>query len=339
MKPRFYLVASVVFLFVVGLCATSRTAAQSNNSIFGVVFDAQSRRPVGDVYVELLDELGSSLRRARVEPSGRFVFNGLSAGRFTVRVLPLGTNYHEESQEATLVSLPRGAAGASSDTIYLEFYLRLDPRRANAGLSGVTGTVFAQEVPEAARKLYKKAVAELDEKKDAGLETLVQALAEFPNYYDALDRLGNEYVRRERFAEAAPYLVRAIDVNQRSFSSFYALGIACYRLKVYGDAIQAFRAAAIINPQSLNAQLWHGISLRVAGDYEKAEKVLLQAKALAEKNAPVGEIHWQLALLYEKTARFGLSADELERYLKIEPNVPNAAQIRKLIEQLRAKAK
>jgi Flp pilus assembly protein TadD len=327
----------VFFLFL--SCTVNIIQAQSlNNSISGMIFEAQGRQTVSGVYVELMNELGMSLRRIRVDSSGRFVFNGLSSGNFRVKVLTLGTNYREEVQEVSLVSIPRGGGRGSSDTIYVEFYLKLDPRKININNPGAATVVFAQDVPEAARKLYRKGVEQLEDKNDVGLETLKEAIDAFPTYYDALDRLGGEYVRRKQYGQAVPHLIKAIDVNQRSYTSFYALGIASFNLKDLNAASEALRGATMINPQSVNAQIFYGMLLRMRGNYELSEKALLQAKTIA-KERPVAEVHWQLGLLYEKTARYDKAADELTRYLEIEKEAPNAEQIKKLIEQFRAKAK
>jgi len=331
---RFIRTAVLFFL----LAAGAGTAQAQNNTIYGNVFDAQSRIPVADLYVELQDSLGITLTRGRLDSAGRFSFRGLRSGTFNVKVITLGTNYEETVQQVQLVSLPTVSGRLSSDAVYVDIYLRLDPRRANNERLGAASVVFAQDVPDEARKLYKKGVDDLEDKKDAGLDALKQAVGIFPNYYDALDRLGSEYVLRQKYDEAAPYLIKAIEVNQRSFSSFYALGIVAYNLKKLPEAIEALRAAVTINPQSVNAQLFYGMVLRIDGRFEDAEKSLLLAKNLAGKTV-VGETHWQLALLYEKTARYKQAADELELYLKASPKAPNAEQVKKLIENFRAKAK
>lgn len=327
-----------IVLFLLIITGASYTQAQRNNSINGHVYDAQNRMPVGNIYVELQDSLGITLARTRIDSSGRFFFSGLPGGTFNIKVLPYGTNYEETVQSVSLVSLPTVRGRWSSDMVYVDIYLKLDSRRVNRENLGAASVVFAQEVPDEARKLYKKGVNQLDDKKDAGLESLKKAVEIFPTYFDALNRLGTELVLRKQYSEAAPFLIRAIDVNNRSYSSFYALGIASYNLKNLPAAIEALRAATIINPQSVNAQAFYGMVLRINGDYEKAEKVLLQAKNLA-KNSPNGEIPWQLALLYEKTGRYSEAADELESYLKAEPKASNAEQIKKLIADLRSKTK
>jgi tetratricopeptide (TPR) repeat protein len=336
MKPCGQLIQSgVLFFLIIG----GVTLAQAqNNSINGHVYDAQNRAPVGNLYVELLDSLGISLARGRVDSTGRFFFGGLRSGTYNVKVVTAGTNYLETIQEVRLVSLPTASGRLSSDVAYVDVYLRLDPRRVSTGSGGAATVVFAQDVPDEARKLYKKGAAQLEDKKDEGLDALKRAVEIFPNYYDALDRLGSEYVLRKQYQEAVPYLIRAIDVNRRSYSSYYALGVASYNLKNLPAAIEALHAATVINPTSINAQLFYGMVLRIDGSFEKSEKALLQAKSLA-KSAPVAEIHWQLGLLYEKNARYKQAADELESYLKVVPKGTDTEKVKKLIEQLRAKAR
>jgi len=337
MKPGKQLVQSIVLFFLI--VAASAIAQAQNSSISGNVFDAQNRAPVSDLYVELLDRLGMTLGRTRIAGAGRFVFRGLRAGDYQVKILTFGTNYQEVTQDVRLVSLPLGNGRYSSDMAYVDIYLKLDPRKINVGSGGAASVVFVQEVPDEARKLYKKGVGQLEDKKDEGLDSLKKAIEIFPTYYDALDRLGTEYVLRKQYEEAATYLIKAVDINKRSYSSFYTLGVVSYNLKNWQAAIEALRAALVINPQSINAHIFYGMVLRIDGNYEKAEKALLQAKSLSEKTAPVAEVHWQLALLYEKTARYKEAADELEQYLKIDRKVQNAEQIKKLIVDLRAKAK
>jgi len=329
------LFASVGLFFLIAFGVT--VAAAQNNSINGRVYDAQTRAMVPDLYVELQDQIGLTLGRTKTDSAGRFFFGRLRGGDFNIKVITFGTNYQETIQSVRLVSLPTANGRMTSDVAYVDVYLKLDPRRARTD-SGAGGVVFVQEVPDDARKLYKKGADQLDDKKDEGLESLKKAIEIFPTYYDALDRLGSEYVLRKQYEEAAKYLIRAIDVNRRSYSSYYALGVASYNLKNLPAAIEALNAATVINPNSINAQLFYGMALRIDGSFEKAEKALLQAKTLA-KAAPIAEIHWQLGLLYEKTERYKQAADELELYLKVAPKSANTDQIRKLIENLRTRAK
>lgn len=327
-------VSVIVIITLIGFAQSSSN--RPTNSISGFVFDSASRNPVSEVYVELMNDLYSTLRRVKTDGTGRFSFNGISSGAFKVKVLPYGTNYLEETQDV-IINTVGGMSG--SDSVYIDFYLKLDKRKVNSEFYS-PASVFVQEVPAAAREFYKKGITQLENSKQtsAGLESLKKALEIFPDYYDALNRLGIEHVRGNQYFEALPFLVKAIKVNQRSFSSFYALGLAAYNLKQMKEASEAFRATTIINPQSAFAQFQYGRALRINGNFKEAEQALLKANVLS-KDVPIAEIHWQLGLLYDKTGRYNEAADELEKFLKIENDIPNHQQIKDLITQLRTKAK
>ena len=99
---------------------------QNSNSISGHVFGG-SRRPLPDVYVELLNEVNSSIDRAKTDGSGRYVFRGLSRGTFTVRVLPYGTDYLEQAKEV-MINPVSGIFGSGAENAIVDFYLEQKPR-------------------------------------------------------------------------------------------------------------------------------------------------------------------------------------------------------------------
>ena len=327
----------LVLLFVTSVFSQS-SITRSNNSISGFVFDSVSRNPLSDVYVELKNDLYGTLKRVKTDGTGRYSFTGLSSGTFIVKVTPYGTNYLEETQTASIVNNALGGAGGS-DSVYLDIYLKLDKRKINNELYPADA-VFVQDVPSGAKDLYKKAIAQLEDarQKNVGIENLKKSLEIFPNYFDALNRLGIEYVKQKQFYESLPFLVKAVQVNQRSFSSFYALGIAAYNLKRLKEATEAFRITTVINPQSAYAQFQYGRVLRISGNFKEAEQTLLKAKSL-DKDFLIAEIYWQLGLLYEKTGRFDAAADALEIYVKTQSELPNIQQIKDLIVKLRQKSK
>ena len=303
------------------------------NRIEGIVWDPY-RRPVPDVYVELQNENYSTVSRIRTDSTGRFSFTGVRGGHYNIKVLTTGTNYLEYTEGLDVVNVVQG----SSDSVYLDIYLKFDKRKLNSGAATITEAIFVQDVPEEARKLYKKGVKDINEKGDKGFGEIEQALIIFPDYFDALNMLGREYVARKEYQKALPYLIRSIDINRRSFSSFYALAYAAFQLNHRPEALDAARAATILQSNSLNAQLLYGTLLRLDGGYQEAEKALLQAKKLS-KDTPVAEVYWQLALLYNRLGRNKEAADELEVYLKIQPDARDKKEIQDLIGKLRKEPK
>lgn len=300
------------------------------NRIEGQVYD-QNRVPVSDAFVELLNEVDSLVARTKTNTSGRFSFLGVSSGHFTIKVLPLGKDLLEQTQDIEINNqLSR------SDTVFVDFYLRFDKRAADVSQGIAPEAIFVQDVPQSARKLYEQGVGKLEKKQDEGLSDIEEAVKLFPNYFAALSRLGREYVSRKDYKKAYPHLLKAIDLNPRSINSYYSLSYAFYQLGEIPAALEAARACTILNGNSVNTQLLYGTLLRINGNYQDSEKNLLKAKSLAKK--PNAEIHWQLSLLYNKLKRNKEAADELETYLKILPNSPDKQKIQELIAKLRTSA-
>jgi tetratricopeptide (TPR) repeat protein len=314
-------------------------ALQGRNIIYGTVFGV-SRKPVSNVYVELLDEVNTTLRQAKTDSQGRFTFTGLVDGRYIIKVRPYGTDYQEQSQEVTLASVS-ATRGSGSDTQHVEIALKVDERIYTGPFAMAPGVVFAQEVPPAARKLYEEGVKYLREKKEQeGLESLKRSLEIFPDYYLALDRLGSEYavrgVGKPAYLEAGRILLtRAVEINPNSFSSVFGLGWTQYHLGMNAESIENLRRATTLYGKSANAYLWLGRALRRDSSFDQAEAAFKRANALT--NSKSGEVHRQLAGLYMDQKRYREAADELELTLKTEPGAADAEKIRELIRQLREK--
>ena len=330
MNVRFPLISLSLFLFCL-VCFVPFAAGQNRSTISGFVFD-QQRRPVGQIQVELLNDFNSILARTKTDGSGRFIFNGLPQGRFSIKVLSTGTNYEEQTQSVEIYGVnPLGRP--TSDNVQKDIYLRL--RKDSSGLTGITGTTFIQDIPEDARKSYEKAVADLDDNKiDEGIKNLEYSIKVFPTYYSALEKLGSIYINQQKFDNARDIFNRAVAVNDRSFFGWYAISYSNYALKQAEPAIEAGRKAVAINGNSAEAFLILGLSQRMGKQYAESEKSLKQAKKIAQGKVP--DIHWNLALLYaHNLKRYSDAANELELYLKANPNSHNADSVKKLIKQFR----
>ena len=314
---------------------SSSLAAQNRSSISGSVYN-QQRRPLQNMRVELLDEVDGLIRGVYTDGSGRYFFSNLSPGTFQVRVLSGGTDYEGRTERVMIQGSIRGRGGQSE---LLDFVLPYKKKLSNTTISpGATpGSVFVQEVPSQAREAYERALKDLDgdQPKEEVLAALQQAVKLFPEYYAALDLLGQEYIKRQNYAAAQPVLTKAVAVNQRSFSSWYSLGYSQYKLKQFPSAIESLNRSLSLNPKSLNTYLVLGTMQRMQKQWGAAEEHLKQAKSLSKK--PLPEIHWQLALLYNQTGRNAEAAEELDLFLKAQPDSRDAEKIRKLIADLRRK--
>ncbi len=324
-----FLVAVAVFIIV-----PSDLKAQDRNSISGFIFD-ETRRPVAQVYVELLNDFYSTVARVRTQGTGMYSFAGLPQGRYNIKVLSGGTDYEEQTQSVSLVPLSviqgRGIASEQVD-----FYLKTK-RQKNAGLSAAPGVVFGQDVPDEAKTLYESGVNDLSDKKDvaAGLDKIKRSIELFPDYFLALDRLGTEYVMRGYYEPAYVLLTKAIAVNPRSFTSTFGLGLAEFRLGQTDPAIALFKKAIEMDKASANGHLWLGIALHTKNNLSAALASLLQANKLSGETS--SEVHWQLARVYKDQKKYSMSADELELFLQYKPDAQNLNEIKQIISSLRLK--
>jgi Tfp pilus assembly protein PilF len=314
-------------------------AVQGRNTINGHVFDSH-RRPIEGVYVELLDEVDNVIVRRRTDMAGRYVFSNLSDGNFQVKVLPHGTNFVGQTRRVSIVNFVSGGSGQS----YEEHFTLASKPSGKATASVATsspGVIFVQEnVPETARKAYEQAVEELDREggdKESALAELKRAVEISPNYYLALERLGAEYFRRRQYEPARAVLLKAIEVNPRSYTCLRALGVVQYHLNQKSDAAQSLRRSVALHPASVNSQLWLGIVLVKDGKAAEAETHLKRAHDLGGDRIP--DCHMYLAQIYSNSKRYREAADELEHFLRDVPTARDADNIKKLIGQLRQKAK
>lgn len=324
----FLLCMSTVVLVVSASAFTALNHPLLINRIEGRVYDP-NRNPVWNAEVELSNDAGSFIAHTKTDSGGRFTFSGITSGRFSIRVLDLRSNLMEQTQEVELANLTR----ISSDTVYVDFYLRYDKRRSETTTVSSPDSIFVQDVPQKAKELYEKGVEDLAKNTDKAFAEFEEAIKIFPAYFDALSITGKEYVNRKDYEKGYPYLLKAIDINPRSSSSYYSLGYAFLQLNQIPAAVAAAKATVVINSSCVDCQLLYGTVLRTNGSYTDAEKALLKAKSLAKK--PVAEIHWQLALLYNKLKRNREAADELEAYLKIQPDSPDKKKVQDLIAKLR----
>ena len=309
--------------------------------ITGTVF-AEAHRPIADIWVELLDDFNSAIGRDKTDGSGRFMFGGLLNGNYRLRVLPYGTDYEEQVQEVTLVSVSPISGRPGVDRQNIDIYLKVN-KRAPAGPFAVgPRAIFVQDVPPAASRLYEDGIRFLREKNEAaGLAALKQAIEVFPTYYLALDRLGGEYAIRghkdRNYWEAAKFLLeRAVEVNPRAINSVFGLGWTQYHLGLNAQAVANMERAVSLNSKSADAYLWLGkAQLRVSA-LDKAEQALKRANELTK--GKVAEIHMLLANLYEDQKRYAEAVNELELYLKTQSDNREEQKIQDAIKSMRAKA-
>lgn len=321
-----------IFIFAFSVvCSTSAFAQVTTFTILGSVRN-QNGQSVSNVRVSISDENFQPIYTAFVDTTGRFTVKGIRQGKFTITIETTGTPYQEQSQQLELQSL-RALGG--NEIMPVDFVLKY---KKGEGTPPRNGSVFAQEVPKAARKELERGANNLKgDKSDKGIASLIKAVEIFPDYFDALELLGTEYVKSGQYDAALPVLLHAIDINKRAPRCLYALGVAHLKLNHLTEAIDWLEKSAMIDSASVNTQMMLGLAYGNSGSFDKCESALKKALQLGGQGA--AEAHYYLTGLYNKLERYHEAWQELESFLKEAKNLKDPAQIKAMIYSLKEKEK
>ena len=303
-------------------------------TVFGTVRDDDGR-VISSVRVSLVDENYQPKGTVITDSTGHYKFRNLRAGSYYLRVEPTGLPYEEYSKQIDLYSMTPRASTLEEPTVE---DIVLTRKRSQSNAIGTTGVVFVQAIPPKARQEFDQAVNSIKGKNSVvAIAKLKRAIEIFPDYFDALELLGTQYVKLAQFDTAIPILTRAIAVNNKSASSMYALGVAHLKLGQLNESIEALRSAIVLSPVNPNSYLMLGLAYGEAGSLDQAEAAL--KKAYAQGGADASDAHLYLAGIYNKREKFGDAWRELEQYLKETKGLKDKTQIKEMIARLKAKDK
>jgi tetratricopeptide (TPR) repeat protein len=287
-------------------------------------------RGVSGVRLTVLDDSYQIVRSIYVDASGRFTVRGLTMGRYTVRVETSGTPFDEYSQQLELQALRRFGG---DETMTMEITLKY---KKGAELPTRSGSVFAQEVPKAARAEFNRGANHAKSNRgEAAIASLKKAIDLFPGYFDALELLGIEYVKNGQYELAIQTLTQAFKINDRSPKTLYAIGVAYLNLHNSPAAIEWLVKADQLDPNNANTHMMLGLAYGKSDLLDKAEASF--RKALQLGGTAAVEAHFYLAGLFNKQGKYREAGRELELFLKDSKNVKDPAQIKAMIEKLKEK--
>lgn len=305
--------------------------------IQGYVFFPSGRRAEGSIVVKLTSYQTGELQVVP-DSSGAFTFSSLSPGSYTV-VVNAGDEY-EVSREGVFIdtdpNLSRNRIRLPTTTrrYTVMVHLRLKGKPGQAKASVVNAALAA--VPEKARKLYERGVEQSranDPEKAA--DSLKEAVALHPNFPLALNELGVQYLKLRQINKAVEVLREACKLDPDAFAARLNLGIALLESKQFSEAEGHLREALKRNSSALTAHMYLGVTCLRLNKFEEAEKELLIA---AESNAAqLSMANYYLGGLYWRKKDYARAVEQLEKYLLLTPNAPDADRVRATIKDLRGR--
>ncbi len=303
----------------------SQTGLGGINSIIGTVF-APSGRPLETRVRIRLSTMTRGDRIFTTNQNGNFAFRGLPSGSYTVAI-EKEAEYKPHTQSVDIRQFRGAPAQIYTLNIRLEFKDRAGVKPA------VVNAEFAN-VPKKALDYYNNAIEQAKNNDRPGaIEQLKLAIAEYPSFTHAFNELGVQYLKLNRLEDADEAFQSALKIDPDSFPALINRGIANVMMKRYGEAVPILRKALKKNDQSAVGHYFLGQALANLGLFEDAEKELLASVELGKEE--MKEAHRILAIIYTSRGAKKQAAEELEAYLKLAPDTPDAEKLKDMIRQLK----
>jgi tetratricopeptide (TPR) repeat protein len=321
-------------------------------------------RPIDRVVEVRLEASNSSLvASAYTFGSQRFTFRNVSIvweDNYFLVIKDLA--FKELRHELHLTDFTQDSASSSivhfGASIILELQSLPPEKKAGnekrTGPKSVDARQLKAEIPGEARREYNLALERSGANDPTGaLAHLEKAVALAPEYYDALNKLGAEYMRSGQYSKAEAILKRACVLNPNDPLPLTNLGILYLqysdrqdfitKVKGVGDtesgrnslikAAEFFEKALRLNPLAPRANLHLGTALYKLGDYEKAETLLLNTLGLDDQ---MHEARLLLINIYHRQKRYEDALKQIAVYLQANPGSPDRKQLEALQAQMQA---
>lgn len=283
------------------------------------------RGPPGErLEVLLVSETGSGRRNVFAESTGRFTFEQLAAGSYTVTVrAPYKSGYEDGAAKVLIFN------GNGSQTYLVTVTLK---RIEGVREAPVAGALVDASAPKAARDAHAAGVeASSKGDREAAVARFKEALAIAPAYGAALNDLGVELLRLERAPEAAGVLRRAVAAGPGDFAPQLNLSLALFAQGDLDGAAGEVERALAIEPTSSRALCVSGQIARRRGRLAEAADVLKRALDRADDMQAAAA--FELGLVYEAAGDPASAAGAYRLVLLFEPDGARATTAH---ERLRA---
>ncbi len=295
--------------------------------IQGTVYLPSGRRAPEGIMVKL-DGNVNGTKRASTDGDGGFSFNSLPAAEYSL-IVDAGAEYEPVRQSVVIYGTTGGVGiGVQGQTMMLDIHLQ--PKGAAANME----KLFAG-VPKPALDSYKKGMeaAQAGNTKKA-IELLNSAVTAYPNFQIALRDLGVQYRKSGDMEKLAETMEALLKLSPDDPHGHLNLGIALYNQKKYADAEKHLRQAVKLTNTDPAAHYYLGMTLVSTRNYAEAQTEL--EAAIANGGDSLALAHKYLGGLY-LGSKNPKAADELEKYLKLDPKAADAERIKATIKDLRSK--
>ena len=293
-----------------------------NNMIQGRIHFPSGQAASGRTIKVSLESVSNFGAKSTVaDQDGVFRFTSLEPGDYTV-VVDAGPEF-EKARESVAIYRETSSGGRS-----LQVSIQLQPKidASNPLFAGVPSNAlkFYQKGSEAARKGDSK----------AAVESLSAAVKAHPNFTVALSELGTQYLLLKQMDKAGETFEALIKVKPEDMAGHLNLGIVAFNQKKFDAAESHLKKALELKSQGPTAHYYLGLTFISLKRYPDAVTELEAAVANGGENLALA--HKYLGGLYMNNPdKRQEAANELEKYLTLDPKAADAEKIKGTIKDLR----
>jgi tetratricopeptide (TPR) repeat protein len=184
-------------------------------------------------------------------------------------------------------------------------------------------------IPPKAVREFQKGIDRLEKEDASGsLPHFDRAIADFSNYYEAYFEIGIADLKLSRVADAEQALRKSVELSASHYAdALFALGGILIKQNKFTEGEKVLREALNLNPTSWAGNYCLGWALFGLNRFQDAEKSVREALRLKSDSA---DAYLLLADIHGHLHDFSTLLQDLDEYLKLEPNGPINDKIRSL---------
>src|SRR6185503_6561951 len=322
------------------LNGVNNTGTYGNETVEGTIHFPGGQKSGFQPIIKLHSDTSSGELTALPNADGAFSFTRLRPDSYTLVVN--GGDEFENARETVAIGNSGPVPGQGNPNQYAhplvyQVDIYLQPKRAKGLNANVEGTkAMLAKLPQPARDLFTKGM-ELARTGEAAkaIGKFREAISHAPDFAPAYNEMGRQYLKLAKAEKAAESFAEAVRISPDDFEAHLNYGFALLNLKKFSQAEDQLRQALQKNPASGSGHYYLALALMNQQQFAAAEAEF--KTAILKTNDGIAATHKYLGGIYWHEKQNAPAVAELEKYLALEPNAPDAARIRDTIKELRAK--
>jgi len=202
-----------------------------------------------------------------------------------------------------------------------------DLMKGHIGENGSAVSVHELRIPEKARKAYNKGVRRLGAADWPGsIPNFQSAINSFPTFYEAYSGLGGAELSMQSWDSAEAAFRKSIELSRGTFApAHFGLGVILCHRNQFADAEATIRDGIELDPADAHGHFSLAWVLYTMGRLSEAERSARKA-ILYKPTFP--DPYFLLAQIHLLQGNPSAEIEDLDGYLKVEPNGPLSARTR-----------